>query len=215
MLFLQGCNFNCVVCHNPHTIPLETPKAKQENVEDVLNQIRQAMPYISGVTVSGGEATLQHEAVKELFQALKSRPEFQHLSTMVDSNGHADRGVWDELAPVTDGFMLDLKAFDDDLHKQMTEVTNETVKESIKYLHSIGKLYEVRLILIPDVNDAEELIRKTGLWLHGIDANMRIKINLFNNHGVRAAARDWRVADQSDYQRCLEVLVGTGLKNIR
>ncbi|TRZ56258.1 MAG: 4Fe-4S cluster-binding domain-containing protein, partial [Streptomycetaceae bacterium] len=27
VLFLQGCNFNCVACHNPQTIPLHTPRA--------------------------------------------------------------------------------------------------------------------------------------------------------------------------------------------
>ena len=28
VLFLQGCNFACTACHNPHTIPLATPRAR-------------------------------------------------------------------------------------------------------------------------------------------------------------------------------------------
>lgn len=211
VLFLQGCNFNCLACHNPHTIPLETPRAKSEDLDDVLTQIREAMPYISGVTVSGGEATLQHAFIKELFTAIKNNPEFRHLTTMIDSNGHATRDVWDELVPVTDGVMLDLKALDNEVHRFLTTTSNETVLDSIKYLHGLGKIYEVRLLLIPGVNDSDEQLQETAHWLHELDPALPIKINLFNNHGVRALARDWPVATQDDRIRYEAILREHGM----
>lgn len=211
VLFLQGCNFNCVACHNPHTIPSETPRAKSQDLDEVLAQIRDAMPYISGVTVSGGEATVQHLFIKELFTALKSSPEFRHLTTMIDSNGHATREVWDELVPVTDGVMLDLKALEDEVHQSLTKVSNRQVLESIRYLHSINKLYEVRLLLIPGINDSDQQLRKTASWLHDLDAELRIKINLFNNHGVRALAREWPMGTQEDRRRYEAILREHGM----
>ena len=214
VLFLQGCNFNCLACHNPHTIPLETPRAKSEDLDDVLTQIRDAMPYISGVTVSGGEATLQHAFIKELFTAIKTNPEFRHLTTMIDSNGHATRDVWDELVPVTDGVMLDLKALDDEVHRFLTNVSNDIVLESIKYLHSLGKLYEVRLLLIPGINDSDEQLRETVHWLYDLDPDLRIKINHFTNHGVRALARDWTSASDAMKLNYRTVLESAGMANV-
>ena len=44
------------------------------SVPEVLEEIRASMPYISGITVSGGEATVQHEFVLDLFKEIKKKP---------------------------------------------------------------------------------------------------------------------------------------------
>lgn len=198
VLFLQGCNFNCLACHNPQTIPLQTPRATQMSVHEVLDQIRQAMPYISGVTVSGGEATVQFQFVAELFRAIKEREEFVGLTTFIDSNGNAPVEVWKTLAPMTDGIMLDLKALNDPKHIELTGISNSAVLDSIRYLDSIGKLYEVRLLLVPGQNDSDKELIDTAMWLRGINPEMRIKINAFKTHGVRALARQWPEVSDED-----------------
>ncbi len=198
VLFLQGCNFNCLACHNPQTIPLQTPRATQMSVHEVLDQIRQAMPYISGVTVSGGEATVQFQFVAELFRAIKEREEFVGLTTFIDSNGNAPVEVWKTLAPMTDGIMLDLKALNDPKHIELTGISNSAVLDSIRYLDLIGKLYEVRLLLVPGQNDSDKELIDTAMWLRGINPEMRIKINAFKTHGVRALARQWPEVSDED-----------------
>lgn len=201
VLFLQGCNFNCLACHNPQTIPLHTPRARTLDVPEVLDEIRAALPYISGITVSGGEATVQHEFVLELFKEIKSLPEFAHLSTFIDSNGNAPESIWESLAPFTDGVMLDLKALDDESHIALTGSSNMVVLESIKFLNSINKLFEVRLLLVPGQNDSDEVLIKTAAWLKGINPEMKIKINAFKTHGVRATSRDWPEVNKEDLLR--------------
>ena len=201
VLFLQGCNFNCVACHNPQTIPLHTPGASLMDVHEVLEEIRAAMPYISGVTVSGGEATVQYEFVVELFSEIKQREEFAGLTTFIDSNGSAAQHVWEALAPYTDGIMLDLKALDEESHIALTGSPNTAVLESIKYLDSISKLYEVRLLLVPGRNDSDEVLIKTAIWLKGVNPDMKIKINAFKSHGVRAQARNWPEVSDTDLAR--------------
>ena len=201
VLFLQGCNFNCLACHNPQTIPLHTPRARTLDVPEVLDEIRAALPYISGITVSGGEATVQHEFVLELFKEIKSLPEFAHLSTFIDSNGNAPESIWESLAPFTDGVMLDLKALDDESHIALTGSSNMVVLESIKFLNPINKLFEVRLLLVPGQNDSDEVLIKTAAWLKGINPEMKIKINAFKAHGVRATARNWPEVNKEDLVR--------------
>jgi pyruvate formate lyase activating enzyme len=201
VLFLQGCNFNCLACHNPQTIPLHTPRARVQTVSEILDQIKKSMPYISGVTVSGGEATVQHEFIAELFTAIKESEELSSLTTFIDSNGNASAEVWDQLAKVTDGVMLDLKALDEQKHLELTGNSNSVVLDSIKHLQKLGKLYEVRLLLIPGVNDSDQQLIDTAMWLRNIDPAMRIKINAFKTHGVRAVAKVWPQVCEEDMSR--------------
>lgn len=214
VFFLQGCNFDCKACHNPQTIPLESVQAHTWSVADVLVRIRESMPYITGVTVSGGEATLQHEFLLALFSRIKSDPEFNTLSTFIDSNGFVEQSVWDSLLPVTDGVMLDLKMLDNAGHIELTGQSNALVLDSIRYLAGLGKLYETRLMLAPGINDSDEQLHQTGRWLMGIDPEMRIKINHFHAHGTRNPAREWQEADDERKDKNRNALEAAGVRNL-
>lgn len=214
VFFFQGCNFDCTACHNPQTIPLESVHAHRWSVDDLLTRVRASMPYITGVTVSGGEATLQHEFLVEFFSRIHTDPEFAHLTTFIDSNGHVTREVWDALAPVTNGVMLDLKVLDDALHRELTGQSNELVLESIRHLAEVGLLYETRLMLAPGINDSDAQLATTAEWLMSIDPEMRIKINHFHAHGTRAAAREWPEADDERKAHNREVLRAAGVRNL-
>ncbi len=214
VLFMQGCNFNCIACHNPQTIPLQSPKAKTLSIDEVITRIKNSMPYISGVTVSGGEATIQFEFIEELFKTIKSTPELAHLTTFIDSNGNTPRPIWELLAPVTDGVMMDLKVLDSVKHQALTGHTHESVLNSIKFLAARGLLYEVRLLLIPGINDSDIELRDTANYLLSIDPLMRLKINAFKAHGVRASARQWRDVCDDDATRYRKVLAENGVINL-
>lgn len=234
VVFLQGCNFDCIACHNPYTINVcndcgdclatcssgaltlgddghvawnqeecegtdtclaacawdATPKARTRSVDELLADIRRAAPFLSGITVSGGEATQQAEFVHALFSAVKADRALHHLTCFVDSNGAAPREVWARLAPVMDGAMIDLKCLDADIHRTMTGQPNDQVLATIRYLDAVGKLYEVRLLLIPGVNDDEELLRVTADWLADLNPLLRLKLIGFRPHGVRPNERE-------------------------
>ena len=226
--FLQGCNFDCLACHNPYTINVcdgcgvcvdacgsgsleardglvlwnpstclgcddciaicpsdSTPKTHQFTPRQLLEEVRPVAPFLSGVTVSGGEATMQAPFVRAWFEALRDDPELSRLTRFVDSNGHAPRATWDLLEPVMDAAMLDLKAFDDDVHRELTGSSNERVLASIELLASRGQLYEVRLLLVAGRNDSDEQMRRTGAYLARVAPGVRVKVIGFRRHGVR------------------------------
>lgn len=189
VVFLQGCNFDCVACHNPQTIPghapLEGHHPQRRSVDDVLDEIRRAAPFVRGITISGGEATQQAGFVHELFGAVRADDVLARLTCLVDSNGACDLATWDHLAPVMDGAMIDLKCLDADIHQEMTGQPNERVLASIRHLHRIDRLYEVRLLLLAGVNDDADLLRRTGDWLADVDPAMRLKVIGFRPHGAR------------------------------
>ena len=249
VVFLQGCNFDCIACHNPYTINVcnncgdclatcssgaltfgsdghvawneaacegtdsciatctwdATPKARPRQVEELLTDIRRAAPFLSGITVSGGEATLQADFVHALFSAVKADSALNHLTCFVDSNGAATRDVWTRLAPVMDGAMIDLKCLDPETHRMMTGQPNDLVLETIRYLDALGKLYEVRLLLIPGVNDDPDLLRRTADWLADLNPMMRLTLIGFRPHGVRPHTRELVQPTEEHMSRYREV----------
>lgn len=205
-VFLQGCNFDCVACHNPQTIPHAEGHHFERTVDDLLVGIRKAAPFLSGVTVSGGEATQQHAFVLALFTAIKAQ--LPKLTCFVDSNGACPPEVWDALDPVMDGAMIDLKCLDPDIHRSMTGEPNDEVLASIRHLHALGKLYEVRLLLLAGVNDDPALLRRTGEWLAAIDPRMRVKVIGFRDHGARPHDPPLVPPTEADKDAAVDLLAG-------
>lgn len=213
VVFLQGCNLDCLACHNPHTIGrLPTAGARWMETAELLDEIRTAEPFISGVTVSGGEATVQWRFVVDLFDALASDPELSHLTRFVDTNGEATPAIWDALAPTMDAAMVDLKAIDPDVHAFLTGRPNERILHSIEHLRAIDKLHEVRLLIVPGVNDRNDQLAATATWLVTIDPAIRVKVLGFRHHGTRKAAEPFRDADAETLQRTVDILVQHGVR---
>lgn len=212
VVFLQGCNLDCLACHNPHTIPTSSTVARTVTVEELLDEIRPVAPFLSGITVSGGEATLQPDFVRALFEAVKSDPGLATLTTFVDSNGAAPLSTWNRLMPVMDAAMLDLKALDPALHRRLTGRGNGRVLASIRHLARAGRLHEVRLLLIPGHNDAPDELRRTADWLLSVDPAVRVKVIGFRAHGVRSPARHWAEPTPEQLSSYGEILAAAGLR---
>ena len=258
VVFLQGCDFDCVTCHNPHTINCcngcdecvevcpelalsprsglppaldasrctdcdlcveacrfaSTPLATEVTVSDLLERIRPHAPFLSGVTVSGGEATLQAAFVHDLFEAVKADPELGHLTTFVDSNGGAAREVWELLAPVTDGVMVDLKAWDPDVHRELTGAPVDAVLDSIVHLAEVGLLAEVRFLIVGDVNDDPAELRGAATWLRRVAPGVPAKMYGFRRHGTRPQAARLREPSRAELEPLAEIVRTVGEREV-
>jgi pyruvate formate lyase activating enzyme len=205
--FFQGCTFDCVACHNPQTIPqLVLPTCRAVTVPELVAEVRAVAPYLRGITASGGECTLQASFVVQWFAALAADDELSRLTRFVDSNGDADPATWDALDGVMDAAMLDLKAFDREVHERITGRSNARVLASIELLAGRGQLHEVRLLIIPGVTDKPDLLGRTATWLHDTAPGVPVVLLPFGHHGVRAAGRTWREATAADLERVAAVL---------
>jgi len=184
-IFLQGCNFNCLYCHNPETIEIATEKNQIDDVKyvDYLEIIEEAMKYAnftSGVTISGGECTVQFEFLYEMCKEFTKRG----VSVYIDTNGYLAEEKMDLLAEVIDQFMFDIKAIDDDEHIMLTGKSNKTVLKNLKKQMNNYKVFEVRTVIIPDLINNENNVREVSKILSKSDKIIRYKIIKYRNIGV-------------------------------
>lgn len=203
-IFFQGCNMRCLYCHNPETQKscgqcvqckmdcgnFSGDKISIMTVEEVFNIIKRYEDFIDGITVSGGECTLQHEFIYELFKKIK---EETSLTTFIDTNGYMvpsiknqkSQSVIEKLSQVTDGFMFDLKCFNEEKHKELTGLDNKVVMDNMKYASEKGLLYEVRTVVVEGYTDTEEEIRSIAEFIKSLNNYSFYKMIRFRPIGVK------------------------------
>ena len=162
-----------------------SPFYKSMSVDNLISEILEVKDFISGITVSGGEVMLQAEFLMPFFTAIRNHSELKHLSILVDSNGNVSLDKWDKIIDITDGFMIDIKAYSPQIHKQITGFTNEKIIDSIHYLDTKGKLDELRLVLVPDYNNGEDEINKISTLINKLSPEVRKVLIKMRKHGIR------------------------------
>ncbi len=191
-----------------------SPKTSQMSVAEVLALLRRYGPLLTGITVSGGEATTQLPFVIALFTAIRQAQDLSHLTCLLDSNGSLGEMGWQRLLPVLDGAMIDLKGWRDSVHHSLTGVGRERVLASLRLLASHGKLAELRLLHVPghsDFLDADgKLEAALVLFLQSLGP-VPIRLNGFRHHGVRGVATSWPEAGRDELTRLARAVSDRGL----
>lgn len=180
-----------------------SPRICNLTPEEVFEQVKKQIPFISGVTVSGGECSLYCEFVTELFQLCKQAG----LNTMMDSNGSTPFEGKEALLSVTDGVMLDVKAYDPDDHIKVTAMPNETTLQNAVFLAERGKLFEIRTVVVPGLFDIENTIIQSGKLLKPYQSihPVRYKLISYRPFGVREEYRIYQ-SPSKEYMEQLEKL---------
>ncbi|MCL1795909.1 MAG: radical SAM protein [Clostridia bacterium] len=147
---LQGCNMRCAWCANPEGMDVGSALCRSEPVESIVNDILAARPMFfegGGLTLTGGEPTLQFPAVRMLLAALHG----EGVHTAIETN--ATHPALVSLTPHIDLLIADLKHPDDGRHRYFTGIGNELVIRNIEAVVRSGARVLLRIPLIHGVND--------------------------------------------------------------
>lgn len=169
-VFFKGCPLNCLWCHNPESInpQCETihlsrkmdgkiyPHTKSIgeviSTAEIISKLEKDQLIMDesggGVTFSGGEPMLQPHFLKELLTECKNR----ELHTTVDTSGFASESILNEIIPLTDLFLFDLKSLNPDLHEKGTGVPLSVILKSFKIITEHNKDIRLRIPVIPEFN---------------------------------------------------------------
>ncbi len=130
-----------------------------------------------GVTFGGGEPLAQPRFLQELLSACYSRG----LHTAVDTSGYAPWKILDEIRPLVDLFLFDLKLMDEVRHRKWTGVSNVNILSNLRRLSEVGHKIIIRIPLIPGINDDEENLAQTGSFLASLPNVPPVEILPYHN----------------------------------
>jgi pyruvate formate lyase activating enzyme len=118
-----------------------------------------------GVTLSGGEPTLQADFVEALLRGLKDNG----ISTALDTCGLCTPATFDRLLPYIDLVLYDLKLFDSDQHCQFTGSQNRQILDNLLHLREIQRRLPfqlwIRTPLIPAATTSPENLSAIGHFI--------------------------------------------------
>lgn len=145
VLFTRGCNMDCFYCHNREIISFEGASLPEE---DILAFLAKRRGVLDGVTVSGGEPTLQ----KGLDDFLRSVKEMGYL-VKLDTNGQQPVKVAELCREkLLDYVAVDMKALPADYCKITGMNGYASALKTIRLLQEAEIDFEVRTTLYPGMS---------------------------------------------------------------
>jgi len=189
-VFLKGCPLRCAWCHNPESQKLapQTGKSgkvygKEMSVDDVMMLVLADRSYYEssggGITISGGEPTVQFHFCKALLKAAKE----EGLHTCLDTCGQVASERLEELLPLVDLFHYDWKVDTHQEHQKWTGADYALIEENLDMLLANKARIILRCPIIPSVNDSPAHEAKLAEWeAHsGIEAVERLPYHTVGN----------------------------------
>ena len=159
---------HCLKCTEVCYAEAMSPVAKWMSVREVMEQVLQDEEFYrntgGGVTLSGGEILTHVEFAAAMMEACKKAK----ITVTLDTSGYGDFDDFYRLAKDCSDILYDMKMIDDGKHREYTGVSNRLILENLKKLAADEKInpkINIRMPLIKGMNDSEETIERTCLFL--------------------------------------------------
>jgi pyruvate formate lyase activating enzyme len=157
----------------------------QRTAGDVMAEVRRDIPFYDeggGMTLTGGEATMQPEMAEALLRLAKA----DGVSTAIETSGHTRWEVWERLTPYLDDILYDLKQVDNDLHRQHTGLGNELILSNLRQLVANAAPVTIRIPLIPGFNTRSEQLAGIAEFITGLNGPIKA-VHLLPYHNLGQA----------------------------
>jgi pyruvate formate lyase activating enzyme len=120
--------------------------------EEVIDEVLRDKVFYEksggGLTISGGEPTLQPEFTLELCELAKSND----VSVVLETNGFCDSNTFSRILDSVDLVLYDVKAVDEIKHITLTGGSNKPIFDNLRHAVARGANIIVRIPVVPNVN---------------------------------------------------------------
>jgi pyruvate formate lyase activating enzyme len=185
---------------------------------DLMAEVQRDRPFYEdggGMTLTGGEATMQPEMALALLRLARA----DLINTAIETTGYTRWPVLESLLPYLNTVLYDFKHIDSSVHRRFTGVGNELILENLRKLAECGAPLVVRVPLIPGFNAAPETLQAMADFIITLGASVQA-VDILPYHTLgrakyRALGREYpwenaaRLRD-NEVSACVEILQRTG-----
>ena len=171
---MAGCNMFCPWCSNPEGM---SSSGKEYLTDDIKNEILSAVPMFfdgGGVTFTGGECTLQEDAICTVIDSLPD------INFCIESN--ADTTSFLSVAEKCDTVIIDYKSPDKEKLKTVTGGNLERIENNIRDILKIKPVH-MRIPFIHGFNDDEESLKGFTEFFSSLDGDFDVEILPYHEYG--------------------------------
>ena len=168
---------SCIACGACIPVcPLRLRKIAGEQItsDELVLRIRKNADYYAryggGVTFSGGEPLMQPKFLTEVLEQIPD------LHKAIETSGYCDPEIFREVISHMNYVMMDLKIFEEELHRKYTGVSNKKILQNAMQLMEGKTPFVIRIPVIPGVNDNENNYRETAAFLKGAQALVKVEL---------------------------------------
>jgi len=167
-------------------------------VEELYEEVAKDSPFYrrsnGGVTVGGGEPTMQHEFIALFLKECKRH----YMHTAIETCGYVKWEHLEKLLEHLDLVYFDIKHIDALAHKDLTGVSNELILENARRASAMRPMI-VRIPIVPGYNDSDEYILATARFATELGENLkRIELLPYHKFGTQTYSRldrEYRLTD--------------------
>lgn len=206
----EGCGKCSKVCY----YEARRIVGKFMTVKEVLDEVlKDALFYRNsggGVTIGGGEPTMQHEFTCELLKQCKEKV----LHTAIETCGYAEWERLEKILKYVDLVFYDIKHMDPVKHKKFTGVSNKLILENAKKILACKEIPAViRVPVIPEYNDSEENIDATARFVSRSGGKMiellpyhELGVHKYKQYGLKYRMKDVQPPTSKRIEKLKEIV---------
>ncbi len=216
-VFFHACSFNCLYCQNWY-FKETTLTEHTTSVESLLDAIDNKT---SCICYFGGDPSPQLPFAIHASKIALKKNKGRILRICWETNGSMNKALLNEmieLSIISGGCIkFDIKAWDEDLHMILTGVTNRRTLENFKlagewsHIRKSPPLLVASTLLVPEYIDEIE-IKNIARFIASINPEIPYALLAFYPHFYMS---DMPLTSKRVAERCLEVAIEEGLKNVR
>ncbi len=160
----KGCTAcgKCIdICLNEANSLCGREMSAQEVFDEVIKDRMFFEPTGGGVTVTGGEPSLQPEFTLDILTLAKNAG----ISRAVETCGIGGRDFYARAMELGTMFLFDIKCIDKNKHKMLTKADNSHILSNLDFLMEHDADIIIRMPMIPSCNDSDEDIALSADFL--------------------------------------------------
>jgi len=161
-------------------------KGQRVSAGEIVRRAVRMRPFFEhsggGVTLSGGEVTMQAEFAEAVLRGCREAG----VHTAIETCGACAWETLERLVKHSDLVLYDLKLMDDAEHRRWTGASNRQILDNARRL--AGANVEVRVPLIPGITDTDENVRAIAAF--AVDVGLR-RVALLPYNASAGAKYEW------------------------